>query len=270
MKPRWLSGTGIRNTALALLALAALAACSQSRESEVPVPTPDVTLTIPASLPSSLTPTATPTPPNTPDPTATATPTPTVTPTPTPIATPTPPNTPDPTATATPTPTVTPTPTPTAQPNPVTALAQSLGLSESTVTKLTSYLGSDNELSPLEEQYIARLSTANQSSHDVLTEFVRSGVTTQKYSTIDTLLGLDLDPLVTQSFAFSSADRSTGLSARYIAKTEADRAVCGTGGPRKAPRRSNFAAPSQQNGQIGTQRPYLFPPYRTLTHPVVE
>ena len=227
MKPRWLSGTGIRNTALALLALAALAACSQSRESEVPVPTPDVTLTIPASLPSSLTPTATPTPPNTPDPTATATPTPTVTPTPTPTATPTPtstpdptatatpmptvtptptptatptpPNTPDPKATATPTPTVTPTPTPTAQPNPVTALAQSLGLSESTVTKLTSYLGSDNELSPLEEQYIARLSTANQSSHDVLTEFVSSGVTTQKYSTIDTLLGLDLDPLVTQS-----------------------------------------------------------------------
>ena len=62
------------------------------------------------------------------------------------------------------------------------------------------------------------------------------------------------------SFAFSSSDRSTGLEARFVAKTGANGAGCGTGEPRKAPRRSNYAAPSQHNGRIGTYRPYLFPP----------
>ena len=62
-----------------------------------------------------------------------------------------------------------------------------------------------------------------------------------------------------QQLAYSGADRSEGLSARFVAKSGTNGAVCGTGGPRKSPRQSNFAAPNQHKGEVGTYRRYLYP-----------
>ena len=40
--------------------------------------------------------------------------------------------------------------------------------------------------------------------------------------------------------------------------------------PQKSGRLCHFVPPIQHRGGIGTYRPYLVPPYRTMTHPVVE
>ena len=62
-----------------------------------------------------------------------------------------------------------------------------------------------------------------------------------------------------QQLAYSGADRSEGLSARFVANSGTNGAVCGTGGPRKSPRQSNFAAPNQHKGKVGTYGRYLCP-----------
>ena len=69
---------------------------------------------------------------------------------------------------------------------------------------------------------------------------------------------------------FSGVDRSEGISARFVAETEVNLASCGLSRPRLQAKMRRFSAPRQHRGRIATYRHYLFPSYRTKTHPLVE
>ncbi len=69
---------------------------------------------------------------------------------------------------------------------------------------------------------------------------------------------------------FSGVDRSERISACFVAETEVNLASCGLSRPRLQAKMRRFSAPRQHRGQIAAYRHYLFPSYRTKTHPLVE
>ena len=71
------------------------------------------------------------------------------------------------------------------------------------------------------------------------------------------------------SFAFSGADRSEDLSAYFVAKLGVNQAGCGLTRPRLQAKMHHLQPPDSIRADRDVSA-LSIPPYRTVTHPVVE